>query len=36
MWLLVALPPHRRCHLMLLHLKPNVFIAAAAAAGEDL
>lgn len=33
MWLLVALPPHRR-HLMLLHLKPNVFIAAAA--GEDL
>lgn len=35
MWLLVALPPHRRRrHLMLLHLKPNVFIAAAA--GEDL
>lgn len=32
MWLLVALPPHRRRHLMLLHLKPNVFIAA----GEDL
>lgn len=30
MWLLVALPPHRRRHLMLLHLKPNVFIAAAA------
>lgn len=32
MWLLVALPLHR--HLMLLHLKPSVFIAAAA--GEDL
>lgn len=33
MWLLVALPPHRR-RLMLLHLKQSVFIAAAA--GEDL
>lgn len=34
MWLLVALPPHRRRRLMLLHLKQSVFIAAAD--GEDL
>lgn len=34
MWLLLALPPRRR-RLMLLHLKPSVF-SAAAAAGEDL